>query len=112
MSPTRGITSRTARVSVARRNLKEAAGKTLARRTGSGYEASMRDEKANAFKVQYLYGTHDRISDGHKRERKRALPGEVCRPASVLAVPRGAAMGRQKSAEGIRGRSTRPKART
>jgi len=75
-----------AKVSVARRNLKEAAGKPLARRTGSGYEASMRDEKAKFFKVQYLYGTHGRRSDGHKRERKSALPGEVCRPASELAV--------------------------
>ena len=112
MSPTRGIISRTAKVSIVRWNLKEAAGKTLARLTGSGFEASMRDEKANSFKVQYLYGTHGRTSDGHKREGKCALPGEVCRPASVLAVPRGAAMGRQKSAEGIRGRSTRPKART
>ena len=112
MSPTRGITSQTARVSVARRNLKEAEGETLARRTGSGYEASMRDEKANVFKVPFLSGTHGRRSDGQKREGKSALPGEVCRPASVLAVSKGAAMERQKSAEGIRGRSTRPKART
>ena len=34
-----GTVSRTARVSVARRNLKEAAGKTPARRTGIAYEA-------------------------------------------------------------------------
>ena len=34
-----GTVSRTARVSVARRNLKEAAGKILARRTGIAYEA-------------------------------------------------------------------------
>ena len=34
-----GTDSRTARVSVARRNLKEAAGKVLARRTGIAYEA-------------------------------------------------------------------------
>lgn len=72
----------------------------------------MWDEKAYIFKVQYLYGTHGRISDGQKREGKSALPGEVCRPASVLATSRDAAMDRQKSAEGIRGRSTRPKART
>jgi len=88
MSPTRGIISRTARVSIVRWNLKEAAGKTLARRTGSGYEASMRGEKSNIFKAQYLYGTHSRISDGHKREGKSALPGEVCRPASVLVAPK------------------------
>jgi len=35
-----------------RLNLKEAAGKTLARRTGIAYEAAMSDEKANIFKVQ------------------------------------------------------------
>jgi hypothetical protein len=34
-----GTDSRTAKVSVARRNLKEAAGKVLARRTGIAYEA-------------------------------------------------------------------------
>jgi len=34
-----GTDSRTARVSAARRNLKEAAGKILARRTGIAYEA-------------------------------------------------------------------------
>jgi len=112
MSPTRGIISRTARVSIARWNLKEAAGKTLARRTGSGYEASMRDEESIISNVPYLYGTHGRISDGQKREGKSALPGEVCRPASVLAASRGATTGRQKSAEGIRGGSTPPKART
>ena len=72
----------------------------------------MRDEKALFFKVQYLYGTHGRISDGQKREGKRALPGEVCRPASELVASRGATMDRQKSAEGIRGGSTPPKART
>lgn len=90
-------------MSIARWDLKEAVGKTLARRTGSGYEATMRDEKAMIFKVPYLYGTHGRISDGYKREGKSALPGEVCRPASVLTASREAVMGRQKSAEGIRG---------
>ena len=50
--PAAGTISRTARVSVVRLNLKEAAGKTLARRTGIVYEAVMSDEKANIFKVQ------------------------------------------------------------
>lgn len=36
-----GTVSRTARVSVARRNLKEAAGKVPARRTGIAYEAGI-----------------------------------------------------------------------
>lgn len=35
----------------ARRNLEEAAGKTLARRTGTAYEATGLDEKAYPFKV-------------------------------------------------------------
>jgi hypothetical protein len=44
-----------ARVSIARWNLKEAAGKALARRTENAYEACKLDEKANIFKVRYLY---------------------------------------------------------
>ena len=49
--PDRGIVSRTARVSIARWNLKEAAGKTLARRTEIVYEAPTLDKKAYIFKV-------------------------------------------------------------
>jgi len=56
MDPTGGTISRTARVSIARWNLKEAAGKTLARRTEIAYEACKLDERANRLKVQYLYG--------------------------------------------------------
>jgi hypothetical protein len=52
MGPTAGTISRTARAATARWSLKEAAGKTLARRTGIAYEAVMPDEKANIFKVQ------------------------------------------------------------
>jgi len=65
-------------VSIARWNLKEAAGKALARRTEIGYEACKLDEKANIFKVQYLYGRLARICGGHKREGESALPGEIC----------------------------------
>jgi hypothetical protein len=56
MDPTGGTISRTARVSIARWNLKEAAGKTLARRTEIAYEACKLDERANRLEVQYLYG--------------------------------------------------------
>ncbi len=42
----------------------------------------MADEKANIFKVQYLYGNHGRICGGYKREGDRVLPGEICRSAS------------------------------
>jgi hypothetical protein len=45
-------------VSTVRWNPEEAAGKTLARRTETTYEASRLDEKANIFKVQYLHGKH------------------------------------------------------
>ena len=65
-------------MSIARWNLKEAAGKALARRTEIAYEAFKLDEEANIFKVQYLYGKLVRICGGHKREGECALPGEIC----------------------------------
>jgi len=65
-------------VFIARWNLKEAAGKALARRTETAYEACKQDEKAIIFKVQYLYGKLVRICGGHKREGESALPGEIC----------------------------------
>lgn len=99
-------------MSTARWNLKEAAGKTLARRTEIAYEAAMLDQKANIFKVRYLYGRYGRICGGHKREGGCALPGEICRLALVLPSSRGDGMSRQKSAEGIVGLSTGLKART
>ena len=37
----------------------------------------MPDEKANIFKVRYLYGRYVRICGRHKREGGCALPGEV-----------------------------------
>ena len=77
--PARGTISRMARVSIARWNLKEAAGKALARRTEIAYEAVMLDEEANISKVQYLYGEHDCKCGGYKREGGCALPGEICR---------------------------------
>jgi hypothetical protein len=93
-------------------NPKEAAGKALARRTETAYEAVTLGEKANVFKVRYLYGKRGRKCGGDKREGECALPGEVCRLAQVLLLPRGGGIGRQKSAEGIGGPSTGPKART
>ena len=41
----------------------------------------MLDEKANIFKVRYLYEKHGCICGGHKREGGSALPGEICQPA-------------------------------
>ena len=65
-------------MSIVRWNLKEAVGKTLARRTEIAYEAWKLDEKAKRFKVQYLYGRLVRKCGGHKREGESALPGEIC----------------------------------
>ena len=65
-------------MSIVRWNLKEAAGKALARRTEIAYEACKLDEEASISKVQYLYGKPVRICGGHKREGECALPGEVC----------------------------------
>ena len=90
-------------MSIVRWNLKEAAGKALARRTEIAYEAGKLDEKANIFKVRYLYGKLDCRCGGHKREGESALPGEVCNFAKWLLSSRGEGMKLQKSAEGIVG---------
>jgi len=78
MDPTGGTISRTPRVSIARWNLKEAAGKALARRTEIAYDACKLDEEANIFKVQYLYGKLVRRCGGQKRDSGCALPREIC----------------------------------
>ena len=64
-------------MSIARWNLKEAAGKALARRTEIAYEAVKLDEKAFTFKIRYLYGRLGCRCGGHKREGESALPGEI-----------------------------------
>ena len=79
--PAGGTVSWTVRVSIARRNLKEAASKALARRTGIAYEAAMLDKEAIISKVLYLHGRHGRRCGGYKRKGGRILPGEVCRSA-------------------------------
>ena len=79
-------------MSIARWNLKEAAGKALARRTGIAYEACSLDEKAIIFKVRYLYGKTVCRCGGHKREGESALPGEICNFA--LSYRRREVMGR------------------
>jgi hypothetical protein len=90
-------------VSIVRWNLKEAAGKALARRTEIAYEARNLDEKADIFKVRYLYGKVVCRGGGHKRESESALPGEICNFAARLLSSRGERMKLQKSAEGIVG---------
>ena len=90
-------------MSTARWDLKEAAGKALARRTETAYEAAILDERANRLKVRYLHGKYGSICSGYKREGGCVLPGEVCQPAYVLRSSRGDGKGWQKSAEGIVG---------
>jgi hypothetical protein len=70
----------------------------------------MLDEKATRFKIQFLHGKHGRRCDEHKQEGECALPGEICSSAVWLLSPRGDGMDEQKSAEGIVGSSTEPKA--
>jgi len=96
-----GTPSRTARVSVARRNLKEAEGKLPARGTRTAYEASSGwargriDSKPDVIRTDSAYM---RRVCGRKvvRLTLRGLP--VC---LVLGSPRGGPMSRQKSAEAI-----------
>ena len=72
----------------------------------------MLGEESNISKARYLYGRHGRICGGYKREGRCALPGEICLSAQGLPSSRGDGRDRQKSAEGIVGLSTGPKART
>ena len=62
-------------MSIARWNLKEAAGKTLARRTETTYKAFKLDEKANIFKVRYLYGKFGCRCGGISEKVSAQYPG-------------------------------------
>ena len=87
--PARGSASRTARVSVARPNLKEAVSKALVRRTEITFEAAAGDERARRLKVQFLHGNCGSICGGHKRGGQCALLGEISGGAIKLAEPKG-----------------------
>jgi len=87
--PARGSASRTARVSIVRWNPKEAAGKTLVRRTETTYEAAAADERANLLKVQCLHGSCGSRCGGHKRGGQCAIPGEISGGAIKLARSQG-----------------------
>ena len=73
--PARGTVSRTARVSIERRNLKEAEGKALARRTETAYEALAVGKESIIFKAQYLHGNCGRKCGGHKCDGHVHYPG-------------------------------------
>ena len=84
--PAGGTVSRTARVSIARWNLKGAVlilRISLAKRWPDEQKPHRRhsflDEKARIFEVQYLHGRGGCRCGRHKREGGYGLPGEVCR---------------------------------
>ena len=99
-----GTVSRTARVSVARRNLKEAAGKTPARRTGIAYEAvtSGREGKYIQSPITIQEGVAVDAAgiwgEGHAHYPGRSV--NLSRTAGLL-TSRDVGMGWQKSAEAI-----------
>ena len=84
-----GTASRTARVSIARWNLKEAEGKALARRTETAYEAAAVGEKSYIFKARYLHGNCGRICGGYKCEGHAHYPGRsVYLPLATVVARR------------------------
>ena len=56
-------------------DLKEAAGKTLARRTGIAYKAAVLGKEATISKARYLHGKYGRRCGGYKCEGRMAYPG-------------------------------------
>ena len=85
---------------VARRGLKEAHSKALARRTGTAYEALMPDKVARHTEVQYLSTDIDVNAAGISVKVVCLTRGDLI-PCLVLPVPRGTGMWCEKSAEGI-----------
>lgn len=103
-----GTPSRTARVPIARWDLKAAEGKIPTRGTRSAYEASpLSGERALGLEAQChpeevspgKLGDWDVYATG-TGGRSRVLPWEICHTAARLGLPRGGTMGWQKSAEG------------
>jgi len=98
-----GTPSRTARVSTARWNLKEAEDKTPIRGTQILYEATVCGRGSVGSQTQ----RHPERAGVYKAEMERrshALPWEICPWATLLGRSRGQPIKGQKSAEGIVGR--------
>jgi len=64
-------------------------------------EAGGTDEKANIFKVQYLYGSSACRCDRHKREGRSAIPGETSNIPEKVLPSGGGKMVFEESAEVI-----------
>jgi hypothetical protein len=86
--PTGGSVSRTARVPIARWDLKEAAGKALTRRTRIAYEAIVLGEEANIFKARYLHGKYHRKCGGYKCEGRTSYPGRTANLPCATSIER------------------------
>ena len=83
----RGTISRTARVSIARRNLKEAEGKALTRRTEIAYKVVAVGKKATIFKARYVHGNCGRRCGGYKCKGHAHYPGRSVDLPFVVLVP-------------------------
>lgn len=103
-----GTPSRTARVPTARWDLKEAEGKLPARGTRIACEASCRRRGSVGVQSLMSPGTVRCICGGCGRKVTRLTLGDLF-ACLWLVGPQGPTMGRQKSAEGNKGRRTGPR---
>jgi hypothetical protein len=106
-----GTSSRTARVPSARRDLKEAAGKAPAQGTRTVYEANICGRGSVGFRSPKSSGTDGRICGGRGVKVTRLTLGDLHSRLRANLIAR-CGDDVQKSAEGIRGRSSGHKART
>jgi hypothetical protein len=102
-----GTSSRTARVPPARRDLKEAAGKTPAQVTQTVCEAFIRGRGSVGAQSPMSSGTGGRICGGRGAKVTRLTLGDLHSRRSMMAnLIERCGDDVQKSAEGIRGRSS------
>jgi hypothetical protein len=103
-----GTPSRTARVPIARWDLKEAEGKLLTRGTRIACEAVPRGRGSVGVQSPMSSGTRWGICGGAGRKVTRLTLGALS-TCLVLGRPRGLSMGGQKSAEGDKDRRSDPR---
>ena len=98
-----GTPSRTARVSTARWNLKEAEDKTLIQGTRTLYEAAVCGRESVGSQNPKTSGTGGRIQGGYGAKVTRLTLGDLL-SGYMLGRSRGQPIREQKSADGIVGR--------
>ena len=103
-----GTPSRTARVPIARWDLKEAVSKLLTRGTRSASEAWDDGRGSVGFRSPMSSGSFLRICDGYGRKVTRLTQGTLFL-CHWLVTSRGAAMGEQNSAEGNKDHRSDPR---